>query len=483
MAFPRPRITRLIVILAMSAIGVACLLLAVFSPPYYGSASAVRPWAEEGYQTVFTQVPAARPAPSHESLKYFDRQDRPDSISISFGEPYFKNHTFDAPKILPGSADGGITLEDGSVIRLAAMAMLYPIAAGQVKQVIFDPQTQEVLPPEAWKARYPEAGDTFQLDDIHPGDNPNDPLLFLFFDISKAPNAALRETWIFDARTLTEIRGATNTRSLHGFIRRGMVFHRLHDGPLTIACDFYPPQSQRIKIPAMVGETRRIDDLENEFRVLRLESVPALEDGGPWLIAGSGIIYRCLTAKVKQNGGQTHTFLFLSRVEGPLPIRVSYTAETMDGRVLPPVAASGRHIFAARFAAPVEQIAHFTVSYSMSAQCAVFQLGSIPGLPEENQGVTNLLDVYIPYATCETKDELYTLMEDYTQLRPGARRSPYRTLPVSFPMTFQNVQVRQIFEAYLKSEDYLGIRIDSKEHVFHEREPWWEKLRRKWNSL
>lgn len=485
MASPSPNlwIRRVLVVVVGLAIGVACVALAIFSTPYHSSPSEVRDWAQVEYRHIMTPTAStASITPMHVELRKYGRKDLPDKIIFTFEDPTEPAPVYDPPAFVPVSPDGSFTLSDGSVVRLAAICMAYPVNSQDYEQIIFDPVTLEIHPQEEWEKRYPEAGRAFEL----PDRSRAEPMLYLSFDVSKAVNTGRAQTWIFDSRTHVHCSGSSSYGGSNpGFYRYGNVFRRLHDGPITVVSDFFPVLSKKTSLLAKEGETLRIDEFDYEARILRVEEVPPLSGNRSWWSSGPGTgsytTQMEFDLRPAKSAGEKHTLMMLSTRPGPKEIWVSYMAQTIDGKLISGSGHGGGQVTTLDFPVPPSQIASFQVSYSEPRQRAVHEVKGIPGLPKENQNVSNLFDVRVPYATCIHEHDLRQLLEAYTQLEFGPRKKGSGA--GRYPMTFQNARVTDIFQAYLESENYAGAQIDRKQHLIIERENLWDTIREKLRAI
>jgi hypothetical protein len=113
----------------------------------------------------------------------------------------------------------------------------------------------------------------------------------------------------------------------------------------------------------------------------------------------------------------------------------------------------------------------------------IFHLRELPGLPEQNRGLTNLFDVRAPFLRIERADELPRVLGQLTQLEMPALALNYSN--TYFPRFFTNVTMRELFDDVsqhlLSPEERLVV--DPKENKVLVKRPLllvlWEKVRKR----
>ncbi len=91
----------------------------------------------------------------------------------------------------------------------------------------------------------------------------------------------------------------------------------------------------------------------------------------------------------------------------------------------------------------------------------VFELPELPGLPEQNRGVTDLLDVVVPYARFESEFDLPTALRYLTQMSIDTADGSYTAAPPdAFPREVENVTVRALLYDYAKQQGPYRVYTD-----------------------
>ena len=128
---------------------------------------------------------------------------------------------------------------------------------------------------------------------------------------------------------------------------------------------------------------------------------------------------------------------------------------------------------------PLEKISLIRAHYRIRRQRIVIHLPYIPGLPERNNPVKNLFDVYIPYVKLHDPTQVEQFIRRTLQLSrsQSTGRTPANSVNnAAFPMEFRGVTIREIAKFYAQGGN-LSIDI---EHDQLNREypvPLWVRLK------
>lgn len=109
-----------------------------------------------------------------------------------------------------------------------------------------------------------------------------------------------------------------------------------------------------------------------------------------------------------------------------------------------------------------------------------FDLPYIPGLPPENDAVTNLFDLKVPYVRMRYQDEFYSNLGTLLQLDISFRNLNFPQ--GTFPLVYTNKTARQLLEDYLKfAPEQKQVRVDHESGTLEFRDPplieIWKKLK------
>jgi hypothetical protein len=90
-----------------------------------------------------------------------------------------------------------------------------------------------------------------------------------------------------------------------------------------------------------------------------------------------------------------------------------------------------------------------------------FELPELPGLPPENRGVADLLDVVVPYARFQFDAQFCEFLRGATQMNIKVTNPPpNRPNPAAAPMEYENVTVRTMLHEFAKQQGPYRIYSD-----------------------
>lgn len=130
-----------------------------------------------------------------------------------------------------------------------------------------------------------------------------------------------------------------------------------------------------------------------------------------------------------------------------LPLSIQFLDR--DGKDLPGgLSNSSGLIYRAEVPAQRDEIAAIEVSYYPNLKRFVLPLPEIPGLPEENREVDDLLRVRVPWIRFRNEHDFQRTLESLLQVRFQSQFNP--TIPAAdFPLVFENRTAGELLDAYL----------------------------------
>jgi len=432
----------------------------VIAQAYFSSPTELRPSAEKEYNAIFAPPPPKQEPHAHAELRGFRRINEPDTVTLEYDRPSYPQWDTNTG-ILRAGPDGSVKLIDGSLVRLAAVALMYSTGPDEMVRVAFDPVTLEIHEPDYWLARYPNAKRAFRFLSLPPNQL-HDPILVLVFDYGQAANkTSMGETVLLDSRTHVRCGKFDYTWAEGDLKARGAIFPRLHDGPLTVVHRCIPQKTHAVELAAKPGETVKLGEFDDEVRLLALESIPgahAFTMTSSTRREGERVVQRIEYPLSPRHPDVPFTLAMFSHRSGRLPVSFTIEMEAKDGTHYPGLESVSSHFCFDDFPVVPEQIAKFHLGYGISSQLAVFELPRLPGLPKENENITNLFDVTIPYLVTSPGSAISQL-KDYTQMSvtlPSAEPKDYSYI------TLRNIKVANLLEYFLDCYGYPSAEIDPK---------------------
>jgi len=134
---------------------------------------------------------------------------------------------------------------------------------------------------------------------------------------------------------------------------------------------------------------------------------------------------------------------------------------------------------------PIEKVALIKAHYKTKRKRIILHLPYIPGLPEQNNNISDLYDVYIPYIYVKDNDRFNMFMRASLQLNSsgiGNHTLNWETNRIKYPIEFKNVKVGDIAKVYSKGGT-LSINFKDNELILQESEPLTIKLRKLFNKI
>jgi hypothetical protein len=100
---------------------------------------------------------------------------------------------------------------------------------------------------------------------------------------------------------------------------------------------------------------------------------------------------------------------------------------------------------------PLEKVALIRAYYRTRRRCIIVHLPYIPGLPEQNNAVKNLFDVYIPYVKLHDPGQVEQFLRRTLQLSQSRSTGPVPPDSINnaaFPIEFRGTTIRKIARLY-----------------------------------
>ena len=114
----------------------------------------------------------------------------------------------------------------------------------------------------------------------------------------------------------------------------------------------------------------------------------------------------------------------------------------------------------------LSEITSFKITRFPNYRRFIFSLPYLPGYPEKNEEITNLLDTWIPYIRFKDEYEFAQVLERLTQMEVSMMN--HGTIPPGsvsfFPKEFRNVTVRDILREWNVANPQTGVRVHADDY-------------------
>src|SRR6185295_5178070 len=192
----------------------------------------------------------------------------------------------------------------------------------------------------------------------------------------------------------------------------------------------------------------------SEFRwptaAARVVAVAAKDQDVGMSTSGTG---QNLDYAIRWDGMQPKKTAVLIMYDSPARVPVSFQVVDDAGAAHTNLSSSGGDVSMHEFDIPPERVARIRAKYLPLLDRLIIELPGMPGLPEANRGIEDLMQVRIPYL--RVKDEYeWVLLASLLQLdvwpyRDGAIADwPAIRVPRSYPMEFRNATVAEILAGF-----------------------------------
>ena len=215
----------------------------------------------------------------------------------------------------------------------------------------------------------------------------------------------------------------------------------LYSMPIVVKSEFRYGEEKTFSIPLEVNAIYRNDDFE--VRVLACSYFPPGADPGPVEVGerGKALQIRDLTYQPEElNDGRTICCLEF------VPIRSLPRGFKRKG---------GGLTWFSRYEDRIEflQIENSDGKPSKNLEftyrdraLAIFQLSGIPGIPKENEGLTNIFDLRVPYVEFEDATDHFWFIANHAGLKFRAHYERYPYPEVTYPISYRDVTLMEMIE-------------------------------------
>ena len=257
-------------------------------------------------------------------------------------------------------------------------------------------------------------------------------------------DCALLGLRVFDARTRAPVDiGGYSQDARGGGCRFECSVALWHDTPVELVLDLATGPARTFAFPPRPGVRQTFPDgmVELAAVVEGREQTRSIQSRNGWEIATLGF--------VRSGPKPAVSLLFLCQPTAhPSPFFLD--ALGPDGKALAGWGGSSSGLLKVRtwHASPAD-IARVRLRCLPRHYRLVFRLPRLPGLPEENRGVPNLLEVRVPFVRFRAHYQMRRWLEGVLQVKMTVAQPP-TVPPGTFPMEFTDVTAGEVLDRYLK---------------------------------
>jgi len=277
----------------------------------------------------------------------------------------------------------------------------------------------------------------------------------------------------FDSRTHKSLTGGYSSSGSNGSLRFNTHLPIWHRTPIDIVFDISYGPVKTFEFAPRPGEG--FD--EGSFQCRLLAVFETVEPGRHSSSTRDNITTHQFPKAPPDKAGLT--FFFVCRpTAGSMPVTLEFLDKDGNNISTRGSSTSG-HTHSIAFREPLEKISLIRARYRSRRYRIVMNLPYIPGLPEENNAITDLFDVRIPYVRLHEPGQVEQFLRQTLQLDQSRTTGPAPAAGInslSFPMDFNDVTIRDIARCYaLGGSLFVDIQND---HLNREYPvPFWERLK------
>ena len=253
---------------------------------------------------------------------------------------------------------------------------------------------------------------------------------------------------IFDGRTHNLLTSGYSSSASHGSIRFNTHLPIWHRTPIDIVFDVSYGPVKTFEFAPLPGEG--FD--EGSFQCRLLGVFETVEPGRHSTSSRDNITtHQFPKASPEEKTGLT-LFFACRPTASNMPVTFEFLDKDGD-KISTRGSSTSGHALSIAFKSPLKEIALIRAHYRSRRYRIVMNLPYIPGLPEENNAISNLFDVYIPYVRLRDPGQVERCVRGTLQL---GRSTTIGTVPAAginsfaFPMDFNDVTLRDIARAYAR---------------------------------
>ena len=317
----------------------------------------------------------------------------------------------------------------------------------------FDSQLQPVAETELGKFRNyqrTENGSNFRYNSC--------PAVQLIFEYQGIENIMLHGIKIFDSRTrklLTSGYSSSSSNGSHQFNTHIPIWHRT---PIDIVMDVSYGPVKTFEFAPRAGQGFE----EGSFKCRLVSVFEGVIPGRHSSSSRGNSMTHQFPKAPPDKAGLTFFFVCLP-TSSQMPVTFEFLDKDGD-KISTSGSSTSGHAHSIAVKHPLEKVALIRALYRTRRYRVVISLPYIPGLPEENNAISNLFDVHIPYVRLQDPDRVSRFLRQTLQLGSYRSTGPAPATSINsltFPLDFTDVTVRDIARCYARGGDlYVDIKND-----------------------
>lgn len=252
---------------------------------------------------------------------------------------------------------------------------------------------------------------------------------------------------VFDSRTRNQFGGGGNASGSPGSYRFQTHVSLWHHAPIDAVIDVSFGPSKTFEFAPRMGEG--FD--EGNFKCRLLGVFEGVEPSRHSSSSSSNTMIHKLPKASPDEAGLC--FFFACQ---PTASQMPVTFEFLDkdgNKINTRGSSTSGAVHDIRLRQSLDQIAIIRARYRTRRYRIVVHLPFIPGLPEQNEKIDNLFDVYIPYARLHDAGQVGAFLQRTLQLGRSRGTGPTPKTSINnyqFPLDFNDVTIREIARYYAK---------------------------------
>ena len=295
----------------------------------------------------------------------------------------------------------------------------------------------------------------------------------LIFNYQQTEDLMFHGIKIFDSRTHKSLTGGYSSSGSNGSLRFNTHLPIWHRTPIDIVIDVSYGPVKTFEFAPRPGEG--FD--EGSFQCRLIGVFETVEPGRHSSSSRDNIMTHQFPKAPPDKAGLI--FFFVCRpTAGNMPVTFEFL-DNDGNKINTRGSSTSGYTHSIAFRQPLEEIALIRARYRSRRYRIVMNLPYIPGLPEENNAISDLFDVHIPYVRLRDPGQVDQFVRHTLQLAQSRTTGPVPAASINsfaFPMDFNDVTIRDIARCYAQGGSlFVDIQKDQLNREYPV--PLWERFK------